>query len=250
MKALAGASAARPPPQLASAETRKVTTETMEAVMRDLVARNGKFQPVAYTVHGDSVSLDFDGRRIRDITPLAGLPIRRLVLNHNPVTDLQPLAGLPIQELHIRNTPVRDLTPLKGMPLRVLGLGPGEYDLTPLAGMPLDQVVFTDVVTESFKPLRSCPIRLLDFDGRNPDWWKKLGDYENLPEYLPNVTALTLRALGLDSAPPALLRLPRLNRVNGTDGSLTGQALQERMDKAMAQKVESRTSGHRGVQRK
>ncbi|MEX0701265.1 MAG: hypothetical protein WD069_04145 [Planctomycetales bacterium] len=75
---------------------------------------------------------------IRDIRPLAGLPLVALDLTGLPVADLAPLEGMPLEELFLNDTPVADLSPLAGMRLRRLELRNTRVtDIRPLAGMPL-----------------------------------------------------------------------------------------------------------------
>ncbi|MFO0879484.1 MAG: protein kinase [Gemmataceae bacterium] len=78
---------------------------------------------------------------IRDLTPLAGLPLTQLHLQSCPISDLRPLASLKLETLNINRTNVSDLTPLKGMPLKRLDIGyTAVTDLAPLAGMKLSHL--------------------------------------------------------------------------------------------------------------
>ena len=70
-----------------------------------------------------------------DLSPLRGMPLRRLDISHSRVADLSPLRGMPLRELHMNRAPVQDLAALKGLPLRVIGmLDVPVRDLRPLAG--------------------------------------------------------------------------------------------------------------------
>ncbi len=75
---------------------------------------------------------------IKDLAPLRGLPVRRLILSGTDVVDLDPLRGMPLQELNLTKLKVRNIEPLRGMPLRQLNLAHTLVsDLEPLRGMPL-----------------------------------------------------------------------------------------------------------------
>lgn len=84
------------------------------------------------------------GQEIRDISPLAGLPLRELYLCDNRIQDLSPLEELPeLETLFLGSNPAGDLSPLAGLEsLRVLNLDswdPGRQvdSLRPLAGLKL-----------------------------------------------------------------------------------------------------------------
>jgi hypothetical protein len=50
---------------------------------------------------------------VKDLTPLAKMPLQTLHLDRTPITNLKPLAGLPIRELRLDGCEqLRDLTPL------------------------------------------------------------------------------------------------------------------------------------------
>jgi serine/threonine protein kinase len=75
---------------------------------------------------------------IKDLAPLRGLPVSRLILSGTDVVDLDPLRGMPLQELNLTKLKVRNIEPLRGMPLRQLNLAYTLVsDLEPLRGMPL-----------------------------------------------------------------------------------------------------------------
>ena len=109
-------------------------------------------------------TLDLSNTEVRDLAPLARLPLRKLDLSgtklssrelaalkelplaelnlaSTQVAGLQFLAGMRLAVLDIEHTPVRDLAPLKGMPLRVLRCRDSRVqDLSPLKGMPLREL--------------------------------------------------------------------------------------------------------------
>jgi serine/threonine protein kinase/Leucine-rich repeat (LRR) protein len=81
---------------------------------------------------------------LTDLSPLAGLPLRTLVLAKGELFDLSPLKGMPLTEFSCYGTRVTDLSPLQGMKLRVLNCDSLHVsDLTPLKGMPLETLVLS-----------------------------------------------------------------------------------------------------------
>lgn len=67
--------------------------------------------------HAALAELNLSKTGVRDLGPLAKLPLQKLWLRSSPVDSLEPLAGLPLAELDLRETPVTDLAPLQGLPL-------------------------------------------------------------------------------------------------------------------------------------
>jgi serine/threonine-protein kinase len=104
--------------------------------------------------------------RLKDLSPLRGLPLRELNAHHTDVSDLSPLQGMPLEELYLNSTEVQDLAPLKGMHLRVLQVSWTHVrSLVPLAEIPL-YVVRASHVDPSIDltPLQRMPLRLLEAD--------------------------------------------------------------------------------------
>jgi eukaryotic-like serine/threonine-protein kinase len=81
-----------------------------------------------------------DGR-LKDLSPLKGIPLRMLAIFQTNVSDLSPLRGMPLEELHFWNTPVSDIAPLKGMSLRYVNfINSPVTDFSALKGMPLTEI--------------------------------------------------------------------------------------------------------------
>ena len=96
-----------------------------------------------------------------DLTPLRGLPIRRLKLQSTPVVDLSPLRGMQLEDLDMRySRKVRDISPLAGMPLRFLRLNGKATDAGPLRGAPLEVLHIPGTVSD-LSPLAGMPLREL-----------------------------------------------------------------------------------------
>jgi len=125
-------------------------------------------------------------QKIRDLTPLKGIPLNSLILRHQPITDLSPLRSMPLRELRLRecygvsdiepltgmaltelslyHTRVADLSPLKGMPLEEFFLASDRVsDLTPLKGMALKELQLNECrEIRNLEPLRGMPLERLE----------------------------------------------------------------------------------------
>ena len=109
--------------------------------------------------------LNLGGCQVRDLTPLQGMPLTWLNLGGCQVRDLTPLQGMPLTWLNLRGCQVRDLTPLQGMPLTTLDLHNCAQlsDLTPLQGMALTTLILEGSgQVRDLTPLKGMPLTLLD----------------------------------------------------------------------------------------
>lgn len=107
-------------------------------------------------------------RGVRDLSPLAGLPLTYLDCNNTNVSDLSPLAGMQLGYLNCNQTNVIDLTPLKGMPLGNLACGFTEVsDLSPLEGMPLRSLACHNSNISDLSPLKRLLLTALDCSSTN-----------------------------------------------------------------------------------
>jgi Leucine-rich repeat (LRR) protein len=153
-------------------------------------------------LRGEPVSeLGLDGTLVTDFTPLAEMPLRKLLVRETSVSDLSflraSLCGSTIEELwlwrtkvadlspiaqcaalkmlDLHSTPVMDLAPLRGLNLRELRLGSTRVsDLSPLVGMPLEKLYLEKTDVTDIAPLLTCPTL----------------EYIVLPAGAQNVTAL------------------------------------------------------------
>lgn len=104
--------------------------------------------------------------RIHSLKPLTGMPLEELYIAFTTVTDLAPLAGMPLKALTAAYSPVTDLTPLKGMPLHYLYLSATRVtDLAPLKGMQLQGLHLDHTPITTIAPLAGMPLRKLRLDG-------------------------------------------------------------------------------------
>jgi HEAT repeat protein/Leucine-rich repeat (LRR) protein len=90
----------------------------------------------------DAWAIDMQNCGLVDLSPVKGLPVRKLNVELNHIGDLSPLAGMRLEWLAFgRNDSSGevDLFPLTGMPLHFLRMGgPAVRDFSPLKGMPLE----------------------------------------------------------------------------------------------------------------
>jgi hypothetical protein len=100
---------------------------------------------------------------LSDLSPLVGLPIRRLRCDYNLLLeDLSPLAHLPLEYLNIEACKVRDLSPLLGLQLREIVLSRNPInDLSPLTGMPLEAICVTSTLVEDISPVAQAELKFL-----------------------------------------------------------------------------------------
>jgi hypothetical protein len=113
-------------------------------------------------------SLDCNGTAERhgsvaDLSPLRGLPLKRLVFTDNHVTDLSPLRGMPLKTLNFqRNLAIKDLKSLQGMPLELLDCAHTNVaDLSPLKGMKLKHLSCDQTLVSDLSPLRGMALEVL-----------------------------------------------------------------------------------------
>jgi hypothetical protein len=113
-------------------------------------------------------SLDCNGmaeRRgsVADLSPLRGMPLKRLSFLDNQVSDLSPLRGMPLKTLIFeRNLAIKDLTPLRGMPLERLNCAHTNVsDLSPLQGMKLKHLSCDQTLVSDLSPLRGMALEAL-----------------------------------------------------------------------------------------
>ena len=123
---------------------------------------------------GRTIGISFFRREdVVDLTPLAGVPVSRLVANCcKSLTTLSGIEGMPLTELRVLSTPISDLSPLRGMSLTsliVYGAGGKLSDLSPLEGMPLRELNLSAMggerLVEDLAPLKGMPLTDLDLDG-------------------------------------------------------------------------------------
>jgi len=90
-----------------------------------------------------------DVGKVKDLKPLAGIPLTTLNLsNPDPkpayeLSDLSPLKGMPLTELYLQHAAnVRSLAPLAGMPLKILNLHHVALvtDISPIKDLPLEDL--------------------------------------------------------------------------------------------------------------
>jgi tetratricopeptide (TPR) repeat protein len=131
------------------------------------------------------LKLDLNGTQIADLSAFESMPLRELNLTGcRKVIDLRPLAGMPLRTLNLAATEILDLTALqemktlaaldlsftrisdvsalRGLNLNKLDLGRTLVtDLTPLVGMPLEELVLNLTPVADIESLRGMPLERL-----------------------------------------------------------------------------------------
>ena len=85
-----------------------------------------------YTINGDIIEVDLsNNKELKNIDPLAGLPIVNLNISFTQIYDLKALGGMPIRILHVPNGSLSNISILAEMPLEELHLhGKPKQDFT------------------------------------------------------------------------------------------------------------------------
>jgi len=114
-----------------------------------------------------SVSLPRATVVLDSLEPLRGLPISQLFLyGQDRVRDLAPLAKLPLTHLTIPGVPATDWTPVLGLRLRVLAAaGTGLKDPALLRDMPLESLDLDGAGLANLAPLARMPLKELRLRG-------------------------------------------------------------------------------------
>jgi serine/threonine protein kinase len=199
----AGARVNDPATALALADV--LLSQLLPTLAQELTRASGQEQEMArrrieaaWPGLGTRLSTDADGNlslnlerceAVADLTPLHGMPLKKLVLDGTKVTDLTPLKDMPLTTLSfVHCEQVRDLTPLAGMRLTVLSVSGSQVrDLKLLQGMPLTElaVIGCGRVT-NLAPLKG--MRLTSFAMAGCDQVKDLAPLKGMP-----LTRLTIQ---------------------------------------------------------
>ncbi len=112
------------------------------------------------------VELDISDTWIKDLAPLAGMPLRRLIMHNVKPASFAPLASLPLLELRMVKAGISDLAPLSRVRLEILQIaGNPVASLAPIAGMPLRELDLDGIPAEDFTPLKGLPLESLILNG-------------------------------------------------------------------------------------
>lgn len=121
-------------------------SSTMKMTPEELRKQLNCFQAEFRVLGNDIVEGTLYQSGVRNIKPLAGLPLRALDLGMTQVDDLSPLTGMKLQRLDLENTPVAQLAVLQGMPLQILKMQKTRVtEFSVLKGMPLKQLNVLDL---------------------------------------------------------------------------------------------------------
>ncbi len=107
--------------------------------------------------------LEIDANPVRSLSPLQGLPLRRLSCHSVPADDFTVLRSLPLVHLSLGDTAFADCSLLAGLPLHHLELRrSGVRDLGPLAGLPLEYLGLSQTAVADLRSLSGAQIAALD----------------------------------------------------------------------------------------
>jgi serine/threonine protein kinase len=139
------------------------------------------------------------GKLVADLSPLRGLPLKRLFLNDcEGIADLSPLKGMPLESLYLDQcVKIADLSPLAGAHLVHLNLRncPRVTDFSVLKGMPIEDLDLSECRQfNDLALLASMPLRFLALRG-----------CEHVRDLSP-LASLNLRTLNIGNTPIADLR--------------------------------------------
>lgn len=78
--------------------------------------------------------LFFEGAKIKDLSPLQGLPLKVVLLNACPIEDFSPLQGMTLEQLNLCDTPLQNLDVLSTTQIGTLWIrNTSVNELTPIA---------------------------------------------------------------------------------------------------------------------
>jgi serine/threonine protein kinase/DNA-directed RNA polymerase subunit RPC12/RpoP len=158
--------------------------------------------------NGKIVGVGLYGKKISNLSPLRGLPLKNIDICVTQVINLKDLEGMPLEKLRAGRTKISDLSPLKGIPIKHLNVSenPILEDLSPLKGLPLTYLTLRcNSKISNLSPLRGLPLNKLDFAGCKKV--KSLKGLEGMP-----LTILDASSNGIsDLAPLKGIPLKNLN---------------------------------------
>ncbi len=105
-----------------------------------------------------------DNKELKNLTPLAGMPLQQLSLSPFSGTDLSPLKDAPLEDLSCMFSPISDVSLLRGMRLVRLNLeGSPVTNVTSLRELPLTFLGLAQTPVSDVSSLAECKsLRLLD----------------------------------------------------------------------------------------
>ena len=107
-------------------------------------------------------------RKVADLSPLRGMPLRYIYLYATKVNDLSPLRGTPLEEITCSGLDIVDFSPLRDAPLQVVTMDRnGASDLAFLANAPLRELNAHWTKIADLSPLRGKLLKKLDISQTN-----------------------------------------------------------------------------------
>jgi serine/threonine protein kinase len=107
----------------------------------------------------NGISLNIRNSGIRDLSPIRGMHLDKLVCSFNEIESLEPLRGMPLSYLNFEYNKIQSLDPLKGMHLHHLNCGHNSVtSLEPLIGMDLETLIISSNPIRNYDGLANFPL--------------------------------------------------------------------------------------------
>jgi len=166
------------------------------------------------TKDGKIVEVRMDSCGIRNLSPLAGMPLTFLYCDRNRIEDLSPLEGTAIASLTCRGNRISNLSPLRDLPLTSLNCTRNPIkDLSPISNLHLELLRFEDTDVTDLTPLAKMRLEAVSFTPgkivrgidvlRNMTSIKKIGPTLAPADVLPPAEFWKKYDAGEFGAPPA-----------------------------------------------
>ena len=169
--------------------------ERLDRAIEYLNEANGGNANVSHmNIKDNKVELVIGGTEtLNDISPLAGLPIRKITIYKSALTDISVLEGMPLEHFHIGlSRTLEDISPLADLPLKHVSLqqtsitdiqalkelsldsleifsAGSTIDISPLQGSSLKKLHFDRFKVQSFNPLKDLPLSHLELTNTGID---------------------------------------------------------------------------------
>jgi serine/threonine protein kinase/Leucine-rich repeat (LRR) protein len=110
----------------------------------------------------NGISLDIQDLGIKDLSPIKGMQLNKLVCSFNEIESLEPLRGMSLSSLNCEYNKVDRLNALRGMSLHLLNCGGNRItDLEPLIGMRLETLIISRNPIKNYELVSKIPLTYL-----------------------------------------------------------------------------------------
>ncbi|MFW5845904.1 MAG: protein kinase domain-containing protein, partial [Planctomycetota bacterium] len=131
--------------------------------LRRLNISDTRIERLAALAHrSDLRELEANRLGLRDLTPIAALPLETLILVGNDISDISALRAMPLSQLRLPGNSISDLQALVNKDLTILDIRDNAVQsLAPLRGMPLNMLYIDGCGVRDIEDLRGLPLRAL-----------------------------------------------------------------------------------------